>query len=194
VRLTAAERRAAILDAALDLFSAAGYETTSTTQITAAAGVTKPVLYDHFDSKQALYVDLVDREAARMSTALTSSFDPTASLEERLRALASSAVAFARGNLASVQLLLQEPHGDPVVLAPHRRAREAGRRAFAAAILADPLFDATPGLSRRASAELLGDLQSAVLERLVRWAAEKPRAPAGALVEVFVELLLPCEP
>jgi len=60
-RLPASERRELILAAAKKLFSASGYAATSIDDIAAAAGVTKPVVYDHFSSKQSLYFALMRR-------------------------------------------------------------------------------------------------------------------------------------
>ncbi len=70
-RLPAAERRQQLLDVALDLFSGADYYSTTMDDIAAAAGVTKPVLYQHFASKRALYLHLVEDVGARMAGAIT---------------------------------------------------------------------------------------------------------------------------
>jgi AcrR family transcriptional regulator len=188
-RLSAPERREAILDAALQVFGARGYETASMSEVAAAGGISKPVLYDHFASKRDLYVALVDRESASLSAALTASLDPAASLDERLRTLASTAIDHARRNPESSRLLSSTPAGDAAVRDAHARFRADAQATTADAILADPVFEAAPGLSRRASAELIGDLQVAVLERLVRWALEHPRNSASALSEVFVDVL-----
>jgi AcrR family transcriptional regulator len=60
-RLPAAERRELILESAGELFGERGYAHTNLDEIAAAAGVTKPVLYRHFDSKKALYLALLER-------------------------------------------------------------------------------------------------------------------------------------
>src|SRR6266545_7757113 len=60
-RLPGAERRELILGSAGRLFGERGYAHTSLDQIAAAAGVTKPILYRHFDSKKALYLALLER-------------------------------------------------------------------------------------------------------------------------------------
>lgn len=62
-RLTADERRRQLRAVALRLFATRSYETTTMEDIAAAAGVTKPILYQHFSSKRALYVELVDAVA-----------------------------------------------------------------------------------------------------------------------------------
>lgn len=70
LRLPAAERRSLILAVARHEFAEKGYHTTSMDDIAEAGGVTKPVLYQHFDSKRALYLALIDDLAANMLQAI----------------------------------------------------------------------------------------------------------------------------
>lgn len=65
-RLPAAERREQLLQVALETFAAKGFHETSMNEVAEAAGVTKPVLYQHFASKKALYNELVDEMGARL--------------------------------------------------------------------------------------------------------------------------------
>jgi TetR/AcrR family transcriptional regulator len=55
-RLTAEERRAAVLDSACGIFSKGSYRGTTTAEIARQAGVTEPILYRHFASKRDLYL------------------------------------------------------------------------------------------------------------------------------------------
>jgi len=66
LRLPAAERRSLILAVARHEFAEKGYHATSMDDIAEAGGVTKPVLYQHFDSKRALYLALIDELASNM--------------------------------------------------------------------------------------------------------------------------------
>ena len=59
-RLTADARRRQLFDVALMLFAEHGYSATTMDDIAEAAGVTKPLVYQHFDSKRALYLELLD--------------------------------------------------------------------------------------------------------------------------------------
>jgi AcrR family transcriptional regulator len=59
-RLTADARRRQLFDVALTLFAEHGYSATTMDDIAEAAGVTKPLVYQHFDSKRALYLELLD--------------------------------------------------------------------------------------------------------------------------------------
>ena len=65
-RLPATARREQILDVALDVFAASGFHGASMNDVAVAAGVTKPVLYQHFDSKRDLYKALLDEVGARL--------------------------------------------------------------------------------------------------------------------------------
>jgi AcrR family transcriptional regulator len=70
VRLPAAARRRQLLDVALDVFSVRGFHPTSMNEIAEAAGVTKPVLYQHFASKRQLYLELLDDVGGRLLEAI----------------------------------------------------------------------------------------------------------------------------
>ncbi|HVT75446.1 MAG TPA: TetR/AcrR family transcriptional regulator, partial [Acidimicrobiales bacterium] len=69
-RLPAAERRQQLVDTALDLFAAKGLHGTSMDDIAEAAGVTKPVLYQHFRSKRALFLELLDQVGRQLLSAI----------------------------------------------------------------------------------------------------------------------------
>jgi AcrR family transcriptional regulator len=59
-RLPRHERRRQLLDAALEVFVARGYHATAMDEIAERAGVSKPVLYQHFPGKLELYLALLD--------------------------------------------------------------------------------------------------------------------------------------
>jgi len=59
VRLPASERRQQLLETALHVFARQGYHETSMNDLAAKAGVTKPVLYQHFESKQEMYFSVL---------------------------------------------------------------------------------------------------------------------------------------
>ena len=58
-RLKAAQRREQLIAVATKLFAKTGYDATTTADIAKAAGVTEPILYRHFESKQELFVAIV---------------------------------------------------------------------------------------------------------------------------------------
>lgn len=62
VRMSGQERREQLIQVAGKLFAAKGFEAVTIEEIAAKAGVSKPVVYEHFGSKDGLYAVIVDRE------------------------------------------------------------------------------------------------------------------------------------
>jgi len=60
--MTGKERREQLLDVGRGLFAERGFEATSIEEIASRAGVSKPVVYEHFGGKEGLYAVVVDRE------------------------------------------------------------------------------------------------------------------------------------
>jgi AcrR family transcriptional regulator len=73
VRMTGRERREQLLDVGRTLFAQKGFEATSIEEIAARAGVSKPVVYEHFGGKEGLYAVVVDREMSDLMDRLTGS-------------------------------------------------------------------------------------------------------------------------
>jgi len=71
VRMTGRERREQLLDVGRTLFAQKGFEATSIEEIAARAGVSKPVVYEHFGGKEGLYAVVVDREMSDLMERLT---------------------------------------------------------------------------------------------------------------------------
>jgi AcrR family transcriptional regulator len=85
-RLPAAARRRQLLDVALGEFAERGYSGVSMDQVAEAAGVTKPVLYQHFSSKRALYLELVADVSDRLEAAVVKATADAASPREQVEA------------------------------------------------------------------------------------------------------------
>jgi AcrR family transcriptional regulator len=62
MRMTGKERREQLVDVGRTLFAERGFDATSVEEIAAKAGVSKPVVYEHFGGKEGLYAVVVDRE------------------------------------------------------------------------------------------------------------------------------------
>jgi AcrR family transcriptional regulator len=69
--MTGRERREQLLDVGRTLFAQKGFEATSIEEIAARAGVSKPVVYEHFGGKEGLYAVVVDREMSDLLGRLT---------------------------------------------------------------------------------------------------------------------------
>ena len=73
--MTGKERREQLLNIGRRLFAERGFEGTSIEEIAAQAGVSKPVVYEHFGGKEGLYAVVVDREVERLLTMTTALLD-----------------------------------------------------------------------------------------------------------------------
>src|SRR5579862_2354549 len=69
VRMTAEDRRADVLRAAVPVFAAGGFHGTSTEDVARAAGISQPYLFRLFPTKKALFVTLVEHGFGRVRDA-----------------------------------------------------------------------------------------------------------------------------
>src|SRR5674476_177491 len=70
-RMTGKQRREQLLEVGRKLFADKGFEATTVEEIAAKAGVSKPVVYEHFGGKEGLYAVVVDREIRSLLDGMT---------------------------------------------------------------------------------------------------------------------------
>jgi AcrR family transcriptional regulator len=85
-RLPRLARRRQLLDAATEVFVARGYHAAAMDEIAERAGVSKPVLYQHFPGKQELYLALLDESVERLTEAVTDAIRSTTDNRQRVNA------------------------------------------------------------------------------------------------------------
>lgn len=85
-RLPRRERRAQLLAAALDVFVAQGYHSASMDDIAERAGVSKPVLYQHFPSKLELYLAILDTACDSIIASCRDALESTQDNKQRVAA------------------------------------------------------------------------------------------------------------
>lgn len=106
--------RVRLLREAAGLFSRKGYAATSVGEIVAAAGVTKPVLYYHFESKGGLYLAILQDALGRLGPAVEASLrDDGTDAADRVRGLCGAIVDCALANLDVVRLIRSLHHSAP---------------------------------------------------------------------------------
>src|SRR3954469_12454296 len=84
-RLPRSARRKQLLAAAQQVFVAHGYHAAAMDEIAERAGVSKPVLYQHFPGKLDLYLALLDTQCAAMIEGLRQAMAATSDNKERVR-------------------------------------------------------------------------------------------------------------
>jgi len=106
MRLPADQRRLQLLEVARDRFAEQGFHATSMDEIAESAGVTKPVLYQHFPSKRALYVELLESTGAELLTTLADATGRAGTARDRVEMGFRAYFEFALGNRSAFRLLL----------------------------------------------------------------------------------------
>lgn len=104
-RLRAADRRRQLLDVARDVFAQRGFHATSMDDVAEAAGVTKPVLYQHFENKRALYVELLEDVGARLVGEIGEATGRAGSGREQVRLGFAAYFRFVAENRSAFRLL-----------------------------------------------------------------------------------------
>jgi AcrR family transcriptional regulator len=104
--MPADQRRLQLLEVARERFAEQGFHATSMDEIAEAAGVTKPVLYQHFPSKRALYIELLEITGAQLLTALAKATSGVASGRARVEQGFRAYFNFAVGSRSGFRLLL----------------------------------------------------------------------------------------
>ena len=181
-RMTAPERRASILASALTEFARSGYEGASMEMIATTSGISKPVLYDHFPSKQRLFEAVLasvrDRllalggEAARMP-------DDHAG---RFRSAIAGFFTFVETHPDATRVLLLVPYGATESLEASRAA-QTGASAGIAALL-HPILVARTNRDIEAAAEFL----KRGLHALAEWWLDHQDVPIAHMIELGTAL------
>jgi AcrR family transcriptional regulator len=104
-RLPADQRRRQLLDIACGVFAQHGFHASAMDDIAAAAGVTKPVLYQHFASKRALFVDVLRDVGGRLLAELATATEGATTGRARVEAGFTAYFRFVTQNEAAFKVL-----------------------------------------------------------------------------------------
>ena len=134
-----------LLEAAADLFAERGYAGTRLDDVAAAAHVTKPIVYRHFESKKALYLALLARHERDLSgfTERGAVLHGTEPREQMLRAVLDEWLDYVRANSHAWLMLFRDSSGDEEIRA-RRLAVSARAREVLALFIAAMAGDAVP--------------------------------------------------
>lgn len=135
-RLSAADRRQAILAAALDAFSEKGFDGASLDDVAARGGVSKALIYEHFASKRELQMALLDTYVNDLLANVISAVAATAPREGRMRNGIEALLEFVEERPGAWRLISRNV-SDPVVAEALVRLREQAAGAIAATMVDD---------------------------------------------------------
>jgi AcrR family transcriptional regulator len=105
------ERKAQLLKVARKVFGTKGFHGVSMDDVAREAGVTKPILYDHFSSKEALYLALLDADAESLEHRIRDALAAPTGNRERIRASFQAYFDFVDEHAEGFRLMMQETVG-----------------------------------------------------------------------------------
>jgi AcrR family transcriptional regulator len=187
-RLPRTARRKQLLAAAQEVFVANGYHAAAMDDIALAAGVSKPVLYQHFPGKLELYLALLDVQAESLLAAVADALAATEDNQKRVHGVLSAYFDFmdggARGEDGSFRLIFETDLGnEPAVRQRVASVVNATMLAIADTVASDTGLD-------RASAELLSVALSGAGQVAARWWLDSERPlPKDQAIKLIEALL-----
>lgn len=188
-RIGAAARRELIIAAASELFAERGYRGASIEEIARRSGVTPPVLYDHFESKRALYRELLERHFADLRGIWREHFRGAAPASERVAASFDAWFAYIESHPFAGRMLFRDTTGDPEVDAIHAevagRSRDQVLSLFAAEPGAQYLADSLSGEGM----EMVWVVLRGVLQGLAMWWSDHPQVPREQVLATAMNAL-----
>lgn len=183
-RVPRAVRERQLLDAALRLFAERGFAGTSISDIAAAAAVTRPVIYDHFGSKEGVYLACLRRARAELDRELLSAGAVEAEPLERIASTIDAYFAFVERHGDEWEVLF----GDGAAITGEV-ARVSTALRFDTVERLTRLFDATMPTTDTADVAVYAHLVTGAAERLAKWWRANPEVPRARVVEYVLQLV-----
>ena len=171
-RLAAADRRAAILADALEVFAAEGFTEASLDDVAARGGISKALIYEHFASKRELQVALLDEHVHEVIRRVVGAVAGATDNEGRLRAGIDAFLAFGEERPAALALLARNV-SDPVVGETLDRLREEMAATIAAIMAADAPPPQAGDIDVALAAALLAHLVAGGVQFMAAWWVEE---------------------
>jgi AcrR family transcriptional regulator len=179
-RTNVSDRRDHLLRVARDIFADRGYPATTMDDIAAAAGFTKPILYQHFSSKEALYNELVQSASTQLLEAFINATKDVSTPREMVQSAFRGYFDVIMHETAIFRLLFLQPHiGDHLSALRHVESRLTSYIEEMIPLRSDPT------LRRQLAASIVGMAEGAATAWLVQQeSAGWPQLVDGAVDEM----------
>jgi AcrR family transcriptional regulator len=180
-RVPRALRERQLVELGEQLFAERGFAKASMDELSRRAGVTKPVIYELFGSKEGLFRACLEGLALRLAEEIAEAARAEEDPEGRLRAGGLAFLRFAQENRVAYELLYEGRFSDAAVSARKRQA----------ALILELMRElATDGVDPR-ELEVAAHAVNSAYEGVAHWMWEHPESEVERLAEWTVELLLP---
>ena len=180
-RVPRAVRERQLVELGEELFAERGFARVSMDELARRAGVTKPVIYELFESKEGLFRACLEGLALRLAEQIADAARAEESPEARLRAGGLAFLRFASDNRMAYELLYEGRFSDAVVSVRRRQA----------ALILELMRELAPAGVDPRELELAAHAVNSAYEGVAHWMWDHPDVPLEQLADWTVELLLP---
>ena len=183
-RLPRDERRAQLLSAALEVFTAAGYHSAAMDEIADRANVSKPVLYQHFPSKLELYLAVLDLHIDSLVFALQKAIAEHRGNSDRVKATVEAYFGFIDAEGEAFRLLFESDRN----LEPQVRER-LNRMTYDCAAAVSAVISIETGLAKEESMMLAVGLIGTVQTTARHWLDRDGKVDRTRATELVMNLI-----
>lgn len=188
-RLAAGERREVIEAAATAVFAEHGYRGASIEEIGRRAGVSAPIIYDHFSGKLDLYRRLLVRTRNELLEVWREHLFSDEPAEVRVPRAIEGWARYVEGHRAQTAMFFREATGDPEAEAAHREVRNQARVALGVVLGREPGAERLAGSAGQEALEMTAEIIRSGLAGLALWWHEHPHVPREQVVHVAVNVV-----
>jgi AcrR family transcriptional regulator len=181
-RVPRAVRKHQLVELAEELFAERGYAGASMDELSRRAGVTKPVVYELFESKDGLFRACVDRAIGRLAESIAAAVRAETEPEARLRAGGMAFLRFARDNRVAWELMGMGGRFAYQALTVRRSQAE---------LIRTLMEEIAPAGTDPRELEAVAHAVNSAYEGVAHWMREHPEVPVERVADWVVALLLP---
>jgi AcrR family transcriptional regulator len=190
-RLSAEQRRAAILDSALEVFAERGYHASSIDDIASAAGISKALIYEHFDSKRELQVSLLEESAGELFDRLAAAVGEVQGQgAPRLATGLEAFFGFVEERRGAWRMLFREAADRDVAAVLERMVAQV--TAVVAALIAEDPGAKSRGEDegqRQQGIDMLAQMLVGAMQSLANWWADHQEVPRERIVALAMDFV-----
>jgi AcrR family transcriptional regulator len=181
-RVPRAVRQRQLVELAEELFAERGYAGASMEELCRRAGVTKPVVYDLFESKEGLFRACVQRAMGRMAETIAAAVRAETEPEARLRVGGVAFLRFARDNRVAWELM---------GLGGRFAEEAAGVRRSQAQLIRTLMTEVAPDGTDPGELEAVAYAVNSAYEGVAYWVLEHPDVPVEQVAGWVADVLAP---
>ncbi len=187
--MAAGERREVIERAAVAVFAERGYRGATIEEIGRRAGISAPIIYDHFSGKLDLYRRLLERTRGELLEVWREHLFSDEPAEIRVPRAIAAWAGYIEGHREETRMFFRETTGDPEAEAAYREVRDQARVALGMILAREPGAERLAGAADQEAIEMTAEIIRSGLAGLALWWHDHPHVPREQVVRAAVNVV-----